>query len=282
MIRKTLIFRISFSILLLLIIWQTFRIYSQEAETREITKNKISELELTLAEKQSENAKLISKISELETKLALASQGSSPVSNSTPVAVSTEVPKSRPETETIAQTPNSMRERMMEARINSISKFVTLDESQKKRLRTKFETDFLAGGAKDSGSESLEAIIGNDAANFYQEERRKSFERAMNDSIEKEVLFIARRLSLNASQEDALRNAYFEAEREVEASSLIEGNSQSEPGNRRSRMQLYIEKERKKDLLISEKLRNTLDPQQYEAYLEYQTSTGSSELEVWH
>src|SRR5690606_26844475 len=92
------------------------------------------------------------------------------------------------------KSTEKLNEQKIRAKISAISKFVPIDQSQIERLREKFT---LENDPNNTSAESLEAIIGQENANFYKEQRKKAFDRATQIAIEKEVLYVARRLALD-------------------------------------------------------------------------------------
>lgn len=168
---------------------------------------------------------------------------------------------------------SSVSERQIATKIASISKFVPLSDEQRSRLTQKFR---LEAQSKSAETETLDQIIGTDEAAFYREQRKKAFERILQESIEKEVMFIARKLALSPAEEESLRSVYFEVEGEI--SKMREENAAAE--KEKSTLQKLIEEEKLRNDLLVERLKEKLSPDNFDTFIRYQA--GAQEMQLWH
>jgi hypothetical protein len=176
--------------------------------------------------------------------------------------------------EDVPRPENNDQTAKVNTRINSIGKFVPLNENQKQRLKEKFTAE-LETGSRDT--ETLEDILGKENADFYREQRKNAFERVLKESIEKEILYIARKLSLAADQEEAFRKAYFEIETEITSN---RDNPRPEMKNNASTMEKLVLEEKERNRLLAERMKTILTPDQYQQFIEYES--GNQDMQLWH
>ena len=249
------------------------------AATSEVKDEKIKNSDL-LIELQKSNAntqEALEKIHELEAKLFIAGlniQEQTKTEFADNYDRADYLPPEKNTQSTEQKKPSSQLEQSIETKIASIAKFVPLSPLQEDRLRNKF---FSESNPNNPPAETLDDIIGRQSAEFYREERRKAFERVLQNSIEKEVLFIARRLALDEVQEEALRKIYFEAEELIRAKRELQSDEEKAA---KSTMQRLIEEEKLRNKLLTEKVRNILDDSRYDEYITYQS--GSQDMQLWH
>ena len=249
------------------------------AATSEVKDEKIKNSDL-LIELQKSNAntqEALEKIHELESKLFIAGlniQEQTKTEFADNYDRADYLPPEKNTQSTEQKKPSSQLEQSIETKIASIAKFVPLSPLQEDRLRNKF---FSESNPNNPPAETLDDIIGRQSAEFYREERRKAFERVLQNSIEKEVLFIARRLALDEVQEEALRKIYFEAEELIRAKRELQSDEEKAA---KSTMQRLIEEEKLRNKLLTEKVRNILDDSRYDEYITYQS--GSQDMQLWH
>jgi hypothetical protein len=181
-----------------------------------------------------------------------------------------------------ASSINNMREESIsmriDARINAITKFVPLNDTQKTRLRSKYEVEFRAKNPLETTTEKLEDILGSDSARFYREQKQKAFERARDESLERDVLYISRLLGLDPVTEENVRKTYKEVDNEMKnyAQSSLSTN------NKQSRLKLLLDSEKQRNTLLTEKLKNIITNEQYQQFIEYQAQSSSQDLQLWH
>lgn len=163
-------------------------------------------------------------------------------------------------------------------RISAIEKFVPLSDDQKARLRTKYDSERAAKQrGEEVESESLDQILGAEGTTYYRQQVKASFDRAKNEEVEREVVWLARKLALSQQQEDSVRKALAE----VEAAS--ESASHGTPvGTLQDRLRAMIEENRQKAEKRNELLRQILTPDQYQAYLAGEADSSSADMEVFH
>lgn len=163
-------------------------------------------------------------------------------------------------------------------RISAIEKFVPLSDDQKARLRAKYDTE---GAAKQRGeeahSESLDEILGVEAATFYRQQVQASFDRAKTEEVEREVVWLARKLALSQQQEESVRKVLLEVEG-ARGDSLHGASS----GTPQERLRAIIEENRRKAEKRNELLRQILSSDQYQAYLAGEAESPAADMEVFH
>jgi hypothetical protein len=181
--------------------------------------------------------------------------------------------------------PEGDPERSVSWRISSIEKFVPLSDEQRQRLRDKFRADRMAllEGSSDGGGESLEDIIGADAAGLYREQVRGAFERGRLEQLERDGLWLARKLSLNQDDERKVQGVLSDVEKQLdrEFSPMMDGapGSDGDPGARVGRM---IEQNKRRLALRAEGLKGVLSPDQYQGYLLVESQSSGADMEIFH
>lgn len=166
-------------------------------------------------------------------------------------------------------------------RISAIERIVPLSDDQRQRLAEKFAEERKAQEqGRESAAESLEEILGEENAQVYRGQVKAAFERFRNEELEKDTVWMARRLGLSPEQEGRMRTAFEDVERTVatEYPPLQLGASDT-PQQRVLRM---IAENKKRVQLRAERLRQILPPEQYEAYMKAESESAASEMEVFH
>ncbi len=180
---------------------------------------------------------------------------------------------------------NESNERfVVSSRLSAIEKFVPITPEQKERLKVKFETE---AGSKQSGqtpiSESLSDIIGEEQANFYQAELKKTFQRNEQREIDKEVYYTSRTIGLNQTQENALRLAMMEAEaltkEELKRRYPADAAAQLTTQEKIRRM---IEEADMQAGLLDTRIRQFMTSEQYQSYTTLQAESAAGDMKVWH
>lgn len=156
------------------------------------------------------------------------------------------------------------------ARVSAVGRFVQLTDAQRARLTEKFTRE--AQG--ESGTESLETIIGEENAAFYRNQVSRAFERAREESLEKEVLYLSRRLSMNSEQEKAVWNAIRDAEKNVSEELRVR--------TFKGKLDRMLAEERLKQERTAEALRSILSPEQYQAYLRDLSESSATDFTSLH
>ena len=123
-----------------------------------------------------------------------------------------------------------------------------------------------AESGDEAGAESLEEILGQENADYYRQQVKSAFQRVQDQETEKEVVWMARQLSLSADQERAVRGIYAGVEHQVRQ----EFGAQQHGGTPRSaqeRVKLMILESRRRTELRNTQMKAVLSPEQYEAFL---------------
>lgn len=163
-----------------------------------------------------------------------------------------------------------IRQAAATARVSAIAKFVQLTDDQRERLAEKFKRE--AQG--DSETESLEAIIGEENVTFYRNQVARAFDRARDESIEKEMLYLSRKLSMSRAQEAAVFTAMRDAEKNVDE----ELRDRTFSG----KLERMLAEERLKQERISDALKGILSPEQYQAYLRNLSESSATDFTSLH
>jgi regulator of replication initiation timing len=166
-------------------------------------------------------------------------------------------------------------------RISAIEKFVPLSDEQRRRLAEKFVEERKAKAeGRESVAESLEEILGEENAQVYRGQVKATYERVQNEELEKDTVWMARKLALSPEQEGRMRATFEDVERavaaEYPASQLGAGDTPQQ------RVQRMIAENKRRVQLRAERLRQVLPPEQYEAYMKAESESAASEMEVFH
>ncbi len=165
-------------------------------------------------------------------------------------------------------------------RVSAIEKFVPLSAEQRQRLREKFEKEVLVPSGEEPGTESLEDIVGEESARFYRQQVQAAFQKVQNEALDREVVWLARQLTLSPDQEQALRSVFEAVERQIEAERL--GDSVQGVQSPQSRVRAMVTENRKRADLRNEQLKGVLSPEQYEIFLRSQAESSDADVELFH
>lgn len=173
------------------------------------------------------------------------------------------------------------KKRAITWRVSAIEKFVPLSDEQREQLTEKFQEEQKAQEeGRDSEAQPLEAIIGEESANVYRQQVKAAFERVQNEELDKEIVWMSRKLALSAQQEQSMRTAFASIESEIDSEfGGLHGGDNSSPQARVTRM---IAENKKRVQLRSEALKRVLSPEQYTAYAETEAQSAASDMEVFH
>lgn len=165
--------------------------------------------------------------------------------------------------------------------ISAIERFVPLSEGQRLRLANKFAEERKAREeGRESSAESLEEILGEDNAQTYRGQVKAAFDRVRNEELEKDTVWLARRLGLSPDQEASMRTIFEDVERAVAVEypqpALGAGAT---PQQRVLRM---IAENKRRVQLRAERLRQILPPDQYQAYMKAESESAAADMEVFH
>jgi hypothetical protein len=166
-------------------------------------------------------------------------------------------------------------------RISAIEKFVPLTDEQRLRLTEKFAEERRAQEeGRESSAESLEEILGEDNARVYRGQVQAAFERVRNEELEKDTVWMARRLGLSPEQEVKMRATFEDVERAVAAE--YPQPQLGAGGTPQQRVLRMIAENKRRVQLRAERLRQVLPPEQYEAYMRSESESAAADMEVFH
>jgi len=164
-------------------------------------------------------------------------------------------------------------------RISAIEKFVPLSPEQKDRLKEKYTRESTA---KEDGeeveTESLDDILGAENATYYREQVQAAFTRVQREEIERESVWLSRKLGLSADQESSMRQIFERIESEVGQLSG-EGHSGGSPEDR---VRALIAENRRRSELRNAELARVLTPEQRRTYAQLEAESSASDIEVFH
>jgi len=217
---------------------------------------------------ESELASQRARISELEKQVSLQQQS---------VAAST-VPESG---QTASPDDSGSADRAIAWRVSAIEKFIPISEEQKARLEEKFKEEQAARQEdRESKAEALEDIVGQEQATTYRQQVQAAFDRAQNQELEKEAVWISRKLSLSPEQEQSMRAAFSSVESQIDKEF---GDGQHGVAlSAQQRVARMIAENKRRLQLRSEALKPVLQPEQYAAYLQEESQSAASDVEIFH
>jgi hypothetical protein len=166
-------------------------------------------------------------------------------------------------------------------RVSAIEKFVSISEEQKQRLQEKFKEEQEARQEnRESDAETLEEIIGQEQAATYRQQVQAAFERAQNQELDKEALWISRKLSLTPDQEQSMRTIFSDVESQIDKEF---GDGQHGAAlSAQQRVARMVAENKRRLQLRSDALKRVLQPDQYTAYLQEESQSAASDVEVFH
>ncbi len=183
------------------------------------------------------------------------------------------------------QIPESAQpfEKILEWRVGAISNLVDLSENQKERLKEKFRLE-KSSGANDplTKAETLEEILGNENAMVYLEAKQRAKAKIQSESLEKEVLFLSRRLSLDLNLEEEVRNVIFSAEEEAEQYLSQLKSDQTRNKDPYTNFNAFLESQKIRRNILREQLKDILTESKFDDYLKYEAESSAIEVEMWH
>ncbi len=166
-------------------------------------------------------------------------------------------------------------------RISAIEKFVPLSDDHKERLERKFTEEQAAKEEdRESVAESLDQILGADDAKVYRDQMQAAFERARDEELERDTIWMARKLGLLAEQEQRMRASFAEVEQIIRAE--FEGSPNVADRSAQARVSRMIAENKRRIQLRAERLRSLLSPEQYQEYVKLESESSASDVEVFH
>jgi hypothetical protein len=173
------------------------------------------------------------------------------------------------------------KQRAISWRVSAIEKFIPLSDAQREQLAEKFEEEQKAREeGRESQAQPLEAIIGEESATVYRQQVKAAFDRVQNEELDKEVVWMSRKLALSAQQEQAMRAAFASVETDIDAE--FEGMHGDSGGSPQARVTRMIAENKKRIQLRAAALKNVLTPEQYAAYAETEAQSSAADMEVFH
>ena len=171
----------------------------------------------------------------------------------------------------------------IESRVSALSKVVGLNDEQRERLRSKYQTEAIAKRKGTSAdTESLEQIIGEENNKFYREQLNSAFTKSQTQELDREVYYTSRKLQLSNQQEESYRQLLATVEEKVKER-FGEQRASSEFQNDPSfRVRLTIQENEFRSDWLNQQLKQTLAQDQYQAYVQEQADSSAAELSVWH
>lgn len=164
-------------------------------------------------------------------------------------------------------------------RISAIEKFVPLSSEQKDRLREKYASESAAKvNGEEPQTESLDDILGAENAAYYREQVNAAFKRVQNEEVERESVWLSRKLDLSPEQESSVRQVLERVEADV-AQPHDTGQSALSP---QQRVQSMIAQNRRRAELRNAQLANILTPEQLRTYAQLEAESSASDVEVFH
>ncbi|NDC36622.1 MAG: hypothetical protein EBZ48_01065 [Proteobacteria bacterium] len=161
-------------------------------------------------------------------------------------------------------------------RVSAIERFVPITDEQRQRLRAKFTEEQEGTGIE---AEKLEDIIGEESAAFYRQQVQAAFQKARQESLEKEVLWVAHQLSLAPEQQEQLRSVFAAVEQQLSAEGLTQ---QRDSESAQERLKAVMREGRRRGELRNEQLREVLSADQFKQFLKVQAASSDSDVEIFH
>ncbi len=177
-------------------------------------------------------------------------------------------------------TESSQSGDVVKWKVSAIEKFVPLNDEQRQRLREKFEREENVLSGEESGSESLEDIVGEENARFYHQQVKAAFQRVQEEEIDREVVWLSRQLVLTQEQERSMRSVFEVVEKQIaEEAAGDDGRGARSP---QQRVKAMVAENRRRAELRNEQLKPVLSPEQYEAYVRTQAESSAADVELFH
>jgi hypothetical protein len=203
------------------------------------------------------------KIAELESELVVVKNAAAPM------ATSPEQPASHDASQIDS-------DESLKWKVSAIEKFVPLTDEQRERLRDKYAKERQGEG--EGATESLDDILGAESAKYYREQVQVAFKRVQDEEVEREVVWLSRKLTLSTEQESSVKAILSNVEAEVS-----QGRSHSPSGaTPQDRVKSMIAENRRRTELRNEQLKQVLSADQFRSYLQSEAESSSADVEVFH
>ena len=201
------------------------------------------------------------KIAELTSELVLAKSAAVPTSGS-------------PEQSSSQHPAQIDADESLKWKVSAIEKFVPLTEEQRERLRDTYAQEKQG----EEEAETLDDILGSESAKYYREQVQAAFKRVQDEEVEREVVWLSRKLSLSAEQEASVKTILSNVEDEVRK----DGSHASSSSTPQDRVKNMITENRRRTVLRNEQLKQVLTPDQFRSYLQSEAESSSADVEVFH
>jgi hypothetical protein len=164
-------------------------------------------------------------------------------------------------------------------KISAIEKFVPLTSDQKDRLREKYERESQArANGEEVETEPLDDILGADNASYYRQQVQAAFKRVQNEEIERESVWLSRKLGLTPDQESSMREVLERVEVDIGGGHESERSGLSP----QDRVRAMIAENRRRVELRNAELSKILTPEQLQAYAQIEAESSAADVEVFH
>lgn len=171
----------------------------------------------------------------------------------------------------------------IESRVSSIGKIVNLNPQQRERLQTKYTQEALARRrGEKADTESLEEIIGEADSRFYKQQLENAYKKAQDQELERDLYYMSRRLSFNQLQENSVRDALSQVENAVQERFQSEHSSPQYASDPSYRVRLMMQENQFRSEWLAGKLKEILNPDQFQAYMQEEAESTGAELNMWH
>jgi hypothetical protein len=107
-----------------------------------------------------------------------------------------------------------------------------------------------------------------------------AFDRVENEELEKETVWVARKVGLNAEQEARMRDVFSSVEKTIDGEFSDQGHGTSL--NPRERVTRMIAENKRRVQLRADALKGVLSNEQYQEYLKLESQSAASDVEVFH
>ncbi len=171
-------------------------------------------------------------------------------------------------------------EMRVELKLGAISRIVSLSDQERQELRDLFLNDH----DNTSDQQLLTQVIGEERAEFYKETREQAFSKGRQEELEKEALYLSRKLDLEPAEEQSLRSVLTEIDDEISEwrrarSQQLGEQSGAAPG---VKMQVLIEEIIVRRDLMKSRLSTLLGADKFKQYLQLEAESSAADMETFH
>jgi len=170
-----------------------------------------------------------------------------------------------------------LEQKLYQARIATLGKFVPLNESQREQLLEKYR---LEGEGEEAPS--LGSIVGEENVDFYRKQVGKAFERSRMESFEKDTVYLGRLLGLDRETEDAVHERFLIVDAQIRVWQAEERKAGRKLESPLERMVFQLDETKLRRSLLKQELNKLLTQTQYKAYVTYEAQSSAADYEIWH